>query len=103
MPAALPARADGIVIRDARGQDVAVGKTERVWVGRGAVTEILYALGLEGRVVGVDATSIYPSARWPRSRTSATCARCPPRGVLGLNPQLIIAIETSGPKETSTC
>jgi iron complex transport system substrate-binding protein len=100
MPAALPARADGIVIRDARGQDVAVGKTERVVSVGGAVTEILYALGLEGRVVGVDATSIYPERALAEKPNVGYMRALSAEGVLGLNPQLIIAIETSGPKET---
>ncbi len=53
----------------------------------GAVTEILYALGLEGRVVGVDATSIYPERALAEKPNVGYMRRAVRRGVLGLNPQ----------------
>lgn len=100
MPAAPAAWADGIVVRDARGQDIAVGKTERVVSVGGAITEILYALGLEGRVVGVDATSIYPERALAEKPNVGYMRALSGEGVLGLNPQLILAVEGAGPKET---
>lgn len=99
-PAVPAARAEGIVIHDARGRDVAVGNTERVVAVGGAITEILYALGLEGRVVGVDATSLYPERALSEKPNVGYMRALSAEGVLGLNPQLILAVEGAGPKET---
>jgi iron complex transport system substrate-binding protein len=94
------AQAETIVIHDARGRDVTIGKTERVVSVGGAITEILYALGLEGRVVGVDATSIYPDRALAEKPNVGYMRALSPEGVLGLNPQLILAVEGAGPRET---
>jgi iron complex transport system substrate-binding protein len=99
-PAAPAARAEKIVVHDARGQDVAIGKTERVVSVGGAITEILYALGLEGRVVGVDATSIYPDRALAEKPNVGYMRALSAEGVIGLNPQLILAVEGAGPRET---
>ncbi len=62
----------------------------------GPVTETVYALGLGDRVVGSDASSLYPEAvlALPRldyfRQTSA-------EGVLSLSPTLVLAVEGTGP------
>lgn len=94
------ARAESIVIRDARGRDVAIGNTDRIVSIGGAITEILYALGLGGRIVGVDTTSLYPAAALTEKPNVGYMRQLSAEGVLGLNPQVILAIEGSGPKET---
>ena len=53
-------RADPITVRDASGQTVAIRDTSRIVSIGGAITEILYALGLEQRVVAINSTSFYP-------------------------------------------
>ncbi|HQS10226.1 MAG: hypothetical protein B7Y12_16665 [Rhizobiales bacterium 24-66-13] len=64
----------------------------------GAVTEILFALGLGDRVIAVDQTSTYPAAA--RARPNVGYARTlTPEGVLSVGPDLILAIEGSGPPE----
>ncbi|MEP9365756.1 ABC transporter substrate-binding protein [Xanthobacter sp. VNH20] len=64
----------------------------------GAVTEILFALGLGDRVIAVDQTSTYPAAA--RARPNIGYARTlTPEGVLSVGPDLILAIEGSGPPE----
>jgi heme transport system substrate-binding protein len=73
--------------------------TRIVSVG-GAVTEILYALGLEDRVVGIDVTSLYPAKALSEKANVGYMRQLSPEGILGLNPQLILAIEGAGPKET---
>lgn len=73
--------------------------TRIVSVG-GAVTEILYALGLENRIVGIDVTSLYPPEALKQKPNVGYMRQLSPEGILGLNPQLILAIEGSGPKET---
>ena len=66
----------------------------------GAVTEILYALGMERHIAAIDTTSLYPP-RAPAEKPNVGYMRqLSPEGVLGLAPTLILAIEGAGPKET---
>lgn len=96
----LSAAADGVVIHDARGRDVTIGNTTRIVSVGGAITEILYALGLQDRIVGIDTTSLYPPQALKDKPNVGYMRQLSAEGVLGLNPQLIFAIEGSGPKET---
>ena len=52
----------GITVHDARNRDVTINDAARIVSIGGAITEILYALGFEDRLAGVDATSLYPAA-----------------------------------------
>lgn len=86
---------------DAAGASLAsTGSTGRVVSVGGAVTEILYALGLEERVVGVDTTSLFPPRALAQKPNVGYMRQLSPEGILGLNPQAILAIEGAGPKET---
>ncbi len=89
-----------VIIHDARGRDVAIGNTSRIVSIGGAITEILYALGLQDRIVGVDTTSLFPLNALKDKPNVGYMRQLSAEGVLGLNPQLILAIEGSGPKET---
>lgn len=66
----------------------------------GAITEILYALGEEDKIVGVDTTSLYPPRAAREKPSVGYMRRLSPEGVLGLRPTLILAITGSGPKDT---
>lgn len=73
--------------------------TSRIVAIGGAVTEILFALGLGERVVAVDQTSRYPAAA--RARPDVGYSRAlSPEGVLSVGPSLIIAAEGAGPRST---
>lgn len=62
----------------------------------GGVTEIIYALGQQDRLVGLDQSSIYP--REAQSLPSVGYYRSVPiEGVLRLKPDLVIASEQAGP------
>ena len=76
--------------------------TSRIVSIGGAVTEILYALGLEQRIVAVDSTSFYPPQALREKRNVGYFRALSPEGVLGLNPSLILAIEGAGPKQAVT-
>jgi iron complex transport system substrate-binding protein len=95
-----PAGALDITVHDARDRDVAINDAARIVSIGGAITEILYALGLEGRIAGVDATSLYPAAALHDKPNVGYMRQLSAEGVLGLNPSLILAIKGSGPKET---
>ncbi len=66
----------------------------------GAVTEILYALGFDKNIVGIDSTSLYPPRAAAEKPNVGYMRQLSAEGVLGLNPSLILAVEGSGPKET---
>jgi len=62
----------------------------------GAVTELVYELGLQQQLVGVDSTSLYPAAaqKLPNVGYARTLAA---EGLLSLAPSLIVATEDAGP------
>ena len=92
--------AAGIIVHDARNRDIAVTDVARTVSIGGAITEILYALGLETRLVGVDTTSLYPPAALRDKPNVGYMRQISAEGVLGLNPTLILAVQGSGPRET---
>lgn len=97
--AAASAEVSGAKVTDARGRQVAVADASRIVSIGGAVTEILYALGLGDRVVAVDQTSRYPAAA--RAKPDVGYSRnLAPEGVLSVGPSLILATEGAGPRST---
>ena len=87
-------------MHDARNRDVTIGDPARIVSIGGAITEILYALGFEDRLAGVDATSLYPAAALRDKPNVGYMRQLSAEGVLGLNPSLVLAVQGSGPKET---
>ncbi len=65
----------------------------------GSVTEIVYALGEENRLVARDTTSTYPEAA-NKLPNVGYMRRLSPEGVLSVAPDMIIAEAGSGPQET---
>ncbi len=66
----------------------------------GSVTEILYALGEQQKIVAVDTTSLYPESALKEKPNVGYMRQLSPEGVLALSPTLILALEGAGPKET---
>jgi hypothetical protein len=92
--------AHAVTVRDAAGRNVDVKDASRIVSVGGAVTEILYALGLADRIVAVDSTSLFPAEALKQKPNVGYMRALSAEGVLGLNPSLVLAIEGSGPKET---
>ena len=69
---------------------------ERIISADGSLTEIIYALGEEQRLVGVDTTSGYPkrATQLPQIGYKRNISA---EGALSLQPQVLIATEDSGP------
>jgi iron complex transport system substrate-binding protein len=65
----------------------------------GAVTEILYRLGLDAEIVGVDSTSLYPAEALKTKANVGYIRALGAEGVLSLNPSLVIAAEGAGPPD----
>jgi heme transport system substrate-binding protein len=92
--------ANGMTVRDAAGRSVTINDAGRIVSVGGSVTEILYALGLEQRVIAVDSTSIYPARAAAEKPNVGYMRQLSAEGVLGLGPSLVLAAEGSGPKGT---
>lgn len=91
------ANADARVV-DATGQTVLVGEASRIVSVGGAVTEIVFALGLSDRVVAVDSTSRYPDEAAAKPDVGYM-RRLGAEPILALEPTLVLAVEDAGPPD----
>lgn len=64
----------------------------------GSVTEILYALGEQDRVVARDSTSLYPQDATAKPDVGYI-RQLSPEGVLSVGPTAVISLEGAGPRE----
>jgi iron complex transport system substrate-binding protein len=94
--AAALALATGTVASGA--QDALPADPRRIVAIGGAVTEIIHALGEEDRLVARDSTSVYPPQALDLPDVGYI-RQLSPEGVLSVDPDLIIALEGSGPPE----
>lgn len=78
----------GAAAESPRGSVVSIG---------GDVTEIVYALGQQHRLVGVDTSSIYPetAGKLPQVGYMRSLSA---EGIIALRPDIVLASERSGPK-----
>src|SRR5262245_54213041 len=67
----------------------------------GDVTEIVYALGEEGRLVGVDETSLFPVAANALPHVGYL-RNLSAEGIISLKPDLILAAKAAGPQAVMT-
>ncbi|MBO6919215.1 MAG: ABC transporter substrate-binding protein [Rhizobiaceae bacterium] len=77
---------------------VAEEKANQIVSIGGSVTEIIYALGEEDRLIARDTTSIYPPQSF-KLPDVGYIRRLSPEGVLSVNPGMIITLEGAGPPE----
>lgn len=77
----------------------AAAAPQRILAIGGAVTETLYALGLEDRVVAVDTSSTYPPRALAEKPNVGYMRALSPEGVLSVGPDLIIALDGAGPPD----
>ena len=91
--------AEEIAVVDATGRRITIAGSSRIVSIGGATTEILYALGVEDRVVAVDSTSVYPKRALAEKPNVGYMRRLSPEGVLSRSPTLILATEGAGPKD----
>lgn len=82
----------------AHGDEAKPLDTSRLVTIGGAVTEIVYALGEEKRLIARDSTSLYPQAASALPDVGYMRALSP-EGVLATNPSAILAIEGAGPPD----
>jgi iron complex transport system substrate-binding protein len=75
---------------------LAFADARRIVSVAGSLTEIMYALGAEDRLVGVDTTSLYPSSARALSQVGYQ-RNLSAEGILSLAPDLVLASEAAGP------
>lgn len=81
------------------GHMVVAQTPSRIVTVGGSVTEIVYALGQQNRLIARDTTSSYPDQVMELPDIGYARALSP-EGVLSVAPDLIIAVEGAGPVET---
>ncbi|MTI45535.1 iron complex transport system substrate-binding protein [Roseibium hamelinense] len=77
----------------------AAEKAQSIVAVGGSITEIIYALGEQDRLVARDTTSTFPSAAQDLPDVGYIRALSP-EGVLSVAPDMIVLLEGSGPPET---
>lgn len=85
-------------VTDAGTRTTETADASRVVSIGGSVTEIIYALGAEARLVGTDTSSVYPEAA-TRLPQVGYMRQISSEGVLSLRPSLVIAAGESGTPE----
>jgi iron complex transport system substrate-binding protein len=93
---AAPLRAQQSVV-DGSGRRVPLADTSRILSIGGDITEILYALGVDGKIIAVDSTSQYPAEALGQKANVGYMRALSAEGVLSTNPTLIIAAKDAGP------
>lgn len=73
--------------------------TDRIVVAGGVITEVLYALGLQDRIVGIDSTSQFPPEALKQKPNIGYVRALSAEGVLSLKPSLIMLIDGAGPPD----
>lgn len=71
--------------------------TSRIVSIGSSVTETLYALGVEDKIVAVDTTSIHPPRAKEDKASVGYMRQLSPEGVISVGPSVILAIEGAGP------
>ena len=72
---------------------------DRIVVAGGVITEVIYALGLQDRIVGVDSTSQFPPEALKQKANVGYVRALSAEGVLSLKPTLIMLIDGAGPPD----
>jgi len=83
----------------AKSTDTSQMDTARVVAIGGDITEIIYALGMQDRLVAVDATSQFPPEALKEKQSVGYMRALSSEGVLATNPTTILVSETAGPPE----
>lgn len=93
---ASPLHAQARTVQGADGKSVVVTNTSRIVTAGGAVTEIVFALGMGGNVVATDLSSTFPEhvRKLPQIGYWRTLAA---EGLLSMKPTLIILPVEAGP------
>lgn len=84
-----------MVIAVIKPSDVAA-EDMRIVVSGGSITEIIYSLGEQDKIVGVDSTSVFPESAKQKPQVGYV-RRIASEGVLSLEPTLLLGEADTGP------
>ncbi|GBR70567.1 periplasmic binding protein [Gluconobacter kanchanaburiensis NBRC 103587] len=85
------------IITDCRGRKIGLRDTRRIACIGGTITETLYALGAAERIIAVDTTSTWPQDALRDKKSLGYMRMISSEGVLSMRPDLILAMNDSGP------
>lgn len=89
-------------VTDADGNTVVISDASRIVSLGGAVTEIVYALGAQDQLVGVDATSFYPATALTDHPNVGYYRFLTAEPVLATTPTLVLGTTEVGPPDVVT-
>ncbi|MEO8651815.1 MAG: ABC transporter substrate-binding protein [Hyphomicrobiaceae bacterium] len=81
------------------GAPARADEPSRILSAGGAITEVLYELGVQDRIVAVDSTSNFPPEALKTHKNVGYFRTLSTEGVLSMAPDLIIASDKAGPPE----
>lgn len=84
------------IVEEAYAQTI---DADRIVTIGGSITEIVYALGVQQRIVGLDTTSLYPDEARKSAPNVGYMRALSAEGILSLKPTSVIAIDGSGPPD----
>ncbi|NHO20280.1 ABC transporter substrate-binding protein [Acetobacter oeni] len=87
-------------IRDCRGRTITIGPVRRIICIGGSITETLYDLGAQDRIIAVDTTSTWPTQALQQKKSVGYMRALSAEGVLSLRPDLILVMNDAGPPAT---
>lgn len=94
--------ANGVSVKDAQGQTVVIGDTSRIVTVGTSVTESVYALGANSKLVGTDNSSHEYIPETKALPTVGSLRALNAEGLLSLKPTLLITTADAGPNEVLT-
>lgn len=80
----------------ARAAQPGTAAAQRIVALGGSLTEVVYALGAEGRLVGTDTTSVHPAAALQTAKVGYM-RQLSAEGVLSLRPDAVLGTHEAGP------
>lgn len=86
-------------VTDSNGRPVGDTERARILAIGGDVTEILYAVGAQDKIVAVDSTSQYPAEALKEKKDVGYMRALSTEGVLSTAPSMIVASAGAGPPE----
>lgn len=89
----------GPTVTDGGGRKIEITDTSKILSIGGDITEIIYALGQDGRIVAVDSTSQFPPDALKQKPNVGYMRALSTEGVLSVGASLILASERAGPPE----
>ena len=98
-PAPTGPAASPVTVTDANGKPVVISDTSRVVSLGGPITEVVYALGAQDDLVGVDASSTFPAQALTDKANVGYYRFLTPEPVLAANPSLILTNAQAGPAD----